>query len=1030
MLLSHRGSTAVLSKLLVSVVLLLCGFGPEAKAQGAPCGTPFVHLTSSAQAVAAGTPVTFTATVTLSGTVTFLDNGSPIPGSSTIVNVGGGLPGVATFTSVLAIGTHNISASIVPGCDPFVSSTISILVTALPVPAPYVQQGSKLVGANSLGMAGQGKSVGISSDGNTAIIGAPYDNAGAGAAWIFIRTGNTWAQQGPKLVGSGATANASQGSSVGISGDGNTVIVGSGSFSSASLGGAWVFTRSNGVWTQQGSELVGAGTFLGEGEFGSVALSADGSAAVIGSHGRCSVFTRTGGVWTQQADLFPSGAFAAASDVTISGDGNTVAVVGSQDPRGFPTGVWVFVKANAIWSQQGSEFAGSLGVGTVALSADGNTLICGGNSALIFTRSNGSWNSHPIQLSAAGAQGPGSVPGGSVAISADGSSAIIGAFFDNGGIGAAWVFRNVGGDWAQVGNKLLASDGIEPGQGYSVALSSDGSTALVGGVSDDNSVGAAWVFVSSPPPPSPPTAPPAPTSSLTLTTNPAAPAVGQPVTIVASILTANGSSPAGGTVQFSADSKSLGTVTVAAAQASVTTTLTPGAHSVSANYSGDSIYPAASSNAQVSVYAAVPSLTLTADTSSSTLGQPVTFTAKLTTKAGAGLAAPTGRVQFFSGCLCGLFGTMIDKTLIGSAPLSNGSAVATVSTLPSGSTQVIAVYAGDSNWSGATSNALAQTVGKSATVATWVSAAVDSTQVRLAMRVSAPSSGPTPTGTVQFVDTTNNTVLATASLAAGVATASLPTKPDLTAHPLLAAYSGDANFAPGTSGLLNLIAIADVAGSDPSTVAPDEIVSIFGGKLASAMLPAADPSAPSTSLAGATVQVVDSSGASHLAPLLFVSPAQINLVIPSGMAPRTATVTVTTAAGTTFSRTVYIAATAPTLFTTNSEPGGPAAAQIVRVHADGSQDVLSAAAPIDLSSDPLYLVLYGTGIRHRSDGDAVTCMINGLSLPVVYAGMQSQANGLDQVNVLLPATLKGTGKVPIAIMIGSQVSNAPTLTFQ
>src|SRR5580704_5712534 len=65
-------------------------------------------------------------------------------------------------------------------------------------------------------------------------------------------------QQGPKLVGTGAVGNASQGISVALSGDGNTAIVG-GFNDNGGLGAAWVYTRSGGVWTQQGGKLVGTG---------------------------------------------------------------------------------------------------------------------------------------------------------------------------------------------------------------------------------------------------------------------------------------------------------------------------------------------------------------------------------------------------------------------------------------------------------------------------------------------------------------------------------------------------------------------------------------------------------------------------------------------------------------------------------------------------------------------------------------------------------------------------------------------------
>jgi hypothetical protein len=127
-----------------------------------------------------------------------------------------------------------------------------------------------------------------------------------GAAWVWTRSGGVWTQQGAKLVGSGAVGDAFQGTSVSLSADGNTAIVG-GNVDSIFNGAAWVFTRdNNGLWTQQGNKLVGT-LNNGAAEQGiSVAISDDGNTAMVGgwqddhSKGAAWVFTRSGGVWTQQ----------------------------------------------------------------------------------------------------------------------------------------------------------------------------------------------------------------------------------------------------------------------------------------------------------------------------------------------------------------------------------------------------------------------------------------------------------------------------------------------------------------------------------------------------------------------------------------------------------------------------------------------------------------------------------------------------------------------------------------------------------
>src|SRR4051794_39888363 len=109
----------------------------------------------------------------------------------------------------------------------------------------FSQQGPKLVGTGIENTA-QGKSVALSGDGDTAIVG------GVSGAWVWTRNGGVWSQQGGKLFGSGAVGFASQGQSVALSADGNTALVGGGSDNS-NAGAVWVWTRSGGVWTQQGS---------------------------------------------------------------------------------------------------------------------------------------------------------------------------------------------------------------------------------------------------------------------------------------------------------------------------------------------------------------------------------------------------------------------------------------------------------------------------------------------------------------------------------------------------------------------------------------------------------------------------------------------------------------------------------------------------------------------------------------------------------------------------------------------------------
>ncbi|MHB9123774.1 MAG: FG-GAP repeat protein [Thermoanaerobaculia bacterium] len=214
----------------------------------------------------------------------------------------------------------------------------------------WTQQGAKLVALDAAGIAQQGGSVALSADGNTAIVGGRFDDNGTGAAWVWTRSGGFWRQQGTKLVGSGAVASVfgvQQGTSVALSADGNTAIVG-GQSSNDRAGAAWVRTRNGQVWTEQ-AKLVGSGAVDPAYQGSSVALSADGNTAIVGAYwdnnsaGAAWVWTRSGGVWTQQGSkLVGSGTVGNSNQggsVSLSADGNT-ALVG---------GYWDNSAAGAVW---------------------------------------------------------------------------------------------------------------------------------------------------------------------------------------------------------------------------------------------------------------------------------------------------------------------------------------------------------------------------------------------------------------------------------------------------------------------------------------------------------------------------------------------------------------------------------------------------------------------------------------------------------------------------------------------------------
>jgi hypothetical protein len=386
--------------------------------------------------------------------------------------------------------------------------------------ATWSQQGSKLVGAGNAGSANEGASVAVSSDGNTLLIGGPFDNAHAGATWVFTRSGTTWTQQGSKLIGSGAIGTARQGSDVDLSGDGNTAIIG-GPGDNTGAGATWAFTRSGTTWSQQGSKLIGSGAVGSAAQGSGVAISADAATAIIGgpqdnaSVGAAWVFSRSGSSWSQQGGkLVGSGETPAGvrqgSSVAASSDGGTLLVGGPADTHSRGA-AWVFVRSGSTWIQQGSKLVGTGAVGqanegaSVALSADGNTALIGGpddndnnGAAWVFTRSGSAWSQQGSKLVGAGASAN-ATQGFSVALSGDGNTALLGGPLDNNSRGAAWAFVRSGSTWSPQGPKLVGT-GTGPGisqEGWSVALSADGMTALLGGRQDNGGTGATWVFVRS-----------------------------------------------------------------------------------------------------------------------------------------------------------------------------------------------------------------------------------------------------------------------------------------------------------------------------------------------------------------------------------------------------------------------------------------------------------------------------------------------------------------------------------------------------
>ncbi|NOT60037.1 MAG: DUF1800 family protein [Acidobacteria bacterium] len=232
------------------------------------------------------------------------------------------------------------------------------------------------------------------------------------------------------------------------------------------------------------------------------------------------------------------------------------------------------------------------------------------------------------------------------------------------------------------------------------------------------------------------------------------------------------------------------------------------------------------------------------------------------------------------------------------------------------------------------------------------------------------------------------------------------------------------------------------AASYQTALSPDAIAAGFGSGLAQATQVARTLPLPTT-LAGTTVTVRDSANVERPAPLFFVSPTQINYLVPAECAVGAATVTVRNAQGQTRSGTINITNTAPAIFTADASGSGWPAAQVLRAKGDGSLsyeavvrfDTVSSRfvpIPVDFGaeSEQLFLIVYGTGWRKRTALDQVSATFAGQPVEVIAAAAQGSFAGLDQLNLRLPRSLAGRNEGELAITVSGQTTNRVKLIMK
>ena len=320
------------------------------------------------------------------------------------------------------------------------------------------------------------------------------------------------------LADPGGQVNDSFGA-VALSADGKTAVIGAGGGS----GHAYVYTQTQGNWSASPVvTLNDPGSSSYDHFGGGVALSADGRTALIGawggSVGVVYVYQSTGGTWstTPVARLVdPSNQWADGFGLALALSANgSVALIGAAGTTNVAGVAYVYVSTNGTWSSTpvavfygtDNSFTNQFGE-AVALSGDGSTALIGAGgtnnasgAAYVFKQVSGQWSRTPALRFNDPNPSPYVLFGSTVAISADGSTALIGAEGASGYLGKAYIYSNSSGTWDSFPEAVFnAPSGAGTAQfGSSVALSSNGGKAFIGAtgtmIGNAAGAGAAYIF--------------------------------------------------------------------------------------------------------------------------------------------------------------------------------------------------------------------------------------------------------------------------------------------------------------------------------------------------------------------------------------------------------------------------------------------------------------------------------------------------------------------------------------------------------
>jgi uncharacterized protein (TIGR03437 family) len=211
------------------------------------------------------------------------------------------------------------------------------------------------------------------------------------------------------------------------------------------------------------------------------------------------------------------------------------------------------------------------------------------------------------------------------------------------------------------------------------------------------------------------------------------------------------------------------------------------------------------------------------------------------------------------------------------------------------------------------------------------------------------------------------------------------------------------------------------ASTFPLSLAPRMFIAVYGANLAEQTAQATGTTFP-VKLADTQVLV----GGSPI-PLYYVSPTQIDAVLPdsaSGLTP----LTVETSTGKN-TVNIYVEAGAPAIFTQDSSGTGPASALKAI-----DQSLVTADNPLH-AGDAVELYATGLGLTKPSNGLDIaiqqpTVTVGGVACPVTFAGAAPNYIGFDQINCTIPTGAAASITAPVAITSGDRTSNTATLAIE